>query len=497
VALALWATVAEVDEEVLLDVVERAVEAHLVEETPDGTAIRFRHALIRETLYDGLPASRRRVWHRRAGETLAAAGRDVSASDPGAVAEYFAQAGDPRAVLWLTRAAERALRSSDSPTAIRRFAQAVSLLRVSGDDEATRGWLLYRLGRLRRYSDVAAGLAHFAEAEEIAIARGDRALLVLTAFGRALLHISPGQIHWGLAEMAKALADWETLTPDALAVLQAHQVGPGSEPPWGTLALTLALIGRFGEARKIAERVIGGPAPAPPGSRLEDFPWGDAHLALGHIHTMHGAFDEASAAYERARGAYRAAAHHLLVGHSAARELDAVLRYATDDLAARARLAAEAEEMLGRANGVRGGLSPRVARLPLLLLEGRWTEARELAEMAQARSDSRELVAATVLGVLARAQGDAATAWRIVAQQLPAGLATPPGGAIFADALVLIELAVGLALDANDLSTMRSWLEVYDRWLAWGRASAGACEGRLAWARYYRAMGDLTRARTG
>lgn len=491
VTLALWAMVAEVGEDVLLDLVECAVEAHLIEETPDGTAIRFRHALIRATLYDGSPASRRRIWHRRAGEALA----DLAASDPGAVAEHFVQAGDPRAVLWLTRSAERALRVSDWPTAIQRFVQAVSLLRVSGDDEVARGWLLYRLGRLRRYSDVAAGLAHFAEAEEIAIARGDRALLVLMAFGRALLHISPGQVHWGLAEMEKALADWEALTPDDLAALQAQQVGPGVDPPWGTLALMLALMGRFSEARRIAERVIGGPVPAPPSNRLEDFPWADAHLALGHIHTMYGALAEASAAYEQARSAYRTAAHHHLVGLSAAHELDAVLRYGTDDLAARARLAAEAEEMLSRAHGVRGALPPRVARLPLLLLEGRWTEARNLAEMAQSRSDSRELFAATVLGILARAQGDAQTAWRIVAQQLPAGLATPPGGAIFADALALIELAVGLALDANDLPTMRSWLEVYDRWLAWGRASAGTCAGRLAWAHYYRATGDLTRAR--
>ena len=109
--------------------------------------------------------------------------------------------------------------------------------------------------------------------------------------------------------------------------------------------------------------------------------------------------------------------------------------------------------------------------------------------------ESRELFVATVLGTLARAQGEAAMAWRIVAQQLPAGLATPPGGAIFADALALIELAVGLALDANDLPTMRSWLEAYDRWLAWGRASTGTWERELAWARYVRAIGDLERAR--
>ena len=38
--------------------------------------------------------------------------------------------------------------------------------------------------------------------------------------------------------MERALADWETLSPDDLATLQAHQVGPGADPPWGTLAMS-------------------------------------------------------------------------------------------------------------------------------------------------------------------------------------------------------------------------------------------------------------------
>ena len=67
VPLALWAEVAALDEEALLDVVEQAVEAHLLEAERDGTRVRFVHALTREALYEGVLPPRRRVWHRRVG----------------------------------------------------------------------------------------------------------------------------------------------------------------------------------------------------------------------------------------------------------------------------------------------------------------------------------------------------------------------------------------------------------------------------------------------
>ena len=89
--LDLWAAVAGAAEEALLDVVERAAEAHVLAETPDGTRARFVHALIREALYEGLRPSRRRVWHRRAGEALL----PLPSPDPDAVAYHLCQAGDP------------------------------------------------------------------------------------------------------------------------------------------------------------------------------------------------------------------------------------------------------------------------------------------------------------------------------------------------------------------------------------------------------------------
>ena len=89
VPLALWAKVSGIGEEALLDVVERAVEAHLLVETPEGTRARFVHALIREVLYEGVLPSRRRIWHRRVAEAL----MTTPSPDPDAVAYHFRQAG--------------------------------------------------------------------------------------------------------------------------------------------------------------------------------------------------------------------------------------------------------------------------------------------------------------------------------------------------------------------------------------------------------------------
>ena len=93
IPLALWGEVAELGEDALLDVVEQAVEAHLLEAERDGTRVRFVHALTREALYEGILPPRRRVWHRRVAEALMA----KPGPDPDAVAYHLREASDPRA----------------------------------------------------------------------------------------------------------------------------------------------------------------------------------------------------------------------------------------------------------------------------------------------------------------------------------------------------------------------------------------------------------------
>ena len=78
-----------------------------MEAAPEGTSVRFDHALIREALYEGTLPPRRRGWHLRAGEVLAA----LAGPDPDAVAYHLRQVGDVRAAAWLVKAGERAYRA--------------------------------------------------------------------------------------------------------------------------------------------------------------------------------------------------------------------------------------------------------------------------------------------------------------------------------------------------------------------------------------------------
>ena len=64
VPLDVWAAVAAVDEDALLVTVERGVAAGLLVEAPDGERVQFAHALVREALYEGVLATRRRRLHR-------------------------------------------------------------------------------------------------------------------------------------------------------------------------------------------------------------------------------------------------------------------------------------------------------------------------------------------------------------------------------------------------------------------------------------------------
>ena len=72
-------------EDDLLQTVEQAVEAHLLEAGDDGAEVAFAHALVREVLYEGILPPRRRVWHRRVAEVLA----EAPGADPDAVADHF------------------------------------------------------------------------------------------------------------------------------------------------------------------------------------------------------------------------------------------------------------------------------------------------------------------------------------------------------------------------------------------------------------------------
>ena len=62
----------ELDEQVMLDALDEALAARVVQELPHERDFQFSHALVREALYDELPAARRRKLHEGIGERLEA-----------------------------------------------------------------------------------------------------------------------------------------------------------------------------------------------------------------------------------------------------------------------------------------------------------------------------------------------------------------------------------------------------------------------------------------
>jgi len=136
------------DEEVL-QAVEAALEARLLAE--DGASgYCFTHDLVRETIEHGLSGGRRRLLHRRVGETLE--------REPGASAESLAfhfglSDDDGKAITYLELAAEQAQQRVAYAAAADFFAQAAARLELTGRGTAAvpltekQGVALHRAGR--------------------------------------------------------------------------------------------------------------------------------------------------------------------------------------------------------------------------------------------------------------------------------------------------------------------------------------------------------------
>ena len=138
---------------------------------------------------------------------------------------------------------------------------------------------------------------------------------------------------------------------------------------------------------------------------------------------------------------------------------------------------------------------PRYARVPLLVLEGRWREAREVL----AQQDISDLpylagVRPLYLGTLARAQGDAEAAWRCVHETAQIRAASEPGELVGQMPVQFQLFAARLALDAGDLDSARGWLDLHRRWLDFMEATLGRVEGEVLETEWHRAAGEADRA---
>ena len=131
------------DEQTLIDGLERAQRAQLIEElsTSREVSFSFTHALIPSTLYEGISALRRRPMHRRAAESIEALRPD----DYESLAHHFAATGDRvKAIDYARKAAGRSNGVHAYDASKRHLTTALGLL-DSGEMPETRLGLLEEL----------------------------------------------------------------------------------------------------------------------------------------------------------------------------------------------------------------------------------------------------------------------------------------------------------------------------------------------------------------
>lgn len=479
VPLDVWQAVLDLPEDQLEPVVQEALEHHILEESPGRPGWRFTHALVREALHEGITLMRRRRLHRRVAEILTA----LPAPDPDMVAYQFQQAGDPRATDWLIQAGERAQRSHAWFSAADRFEAAVGLLEAMPERDRERGWLLYRISQLRRFAERHQGIAYLDEALGIALACDDEELAAAVLQGRGLLKCFAGDVQTGLAELEAGVVAAERLGLEA-----ASSVRPGAVLNRSAYAMWLSFVGRFEEAITMAQQQLA--------KMTEPRAVGASYRALGVAHSFLGHPDLARQAFVRDQE-ISATIHDLPNAYiSLVQELiSVVLPYHADNPAERANLEAEVATLIDRAKGnVAAGSWTTMHSPELPILEGDWIQARDLIGEPNAGPDREWRLMWTA--VLAHHQAPIGEAWRRMHELLPNGPLIEPETVTVDVVIPIRHLIAQPAFDSADLEIARTWLDAFDRWLAWSGAVLGRAESAALWAQFHQALGDLSQART-
>ncbi len=261
--LELLSATADFDESELLDKLEAAVEASLLTESSERVGhFRFVHALINQTLYEGLGATRRARMHQR----VAAALEELYGADPG---EHLAELAlhwrlaavsvdQAKAAGYALRAGQRALENLAPTEAVKLFTDAVEL--SDGNEGRERCEALIGLGEAQRQTGLAAHRETLLEASRIAYAIRDAELAAQSALANSrILHSVIGQVDdERLAAIERALQLDDPPDPGRHARLLALQAvellyGPDFERRLPLTDEAILLARETGDERTLAE----------------------------------------------------------------------------------------------------------------------------------------------------------------------------------------------------------------------------------------------------
>jgi tetratricopeptide (TPR) repeat protein len=434
----------------LLALVRREFVEPATSSFPGEDGFRFRHALIRDAAYAGIPKRTRADLHEGfAGWLEVHGGRDELRGyhleqtyryreELGSLDNHTRSLGE-RAGELLTDAGERALARDDVPAAVNLLERGAALLPRTGD---SRGYVLLDLAiALMRSGAFAAAEGALDEALALACAEGDRRLELRTLIEREFFRIftnteTPAEEITRIAE--EAIPELEALGDDRGVAKAWHLL---SEPPvnacrWGERAAALEhaleYARRAGDARETA-RAAGslmqaiqlGPTPVEAAiRRAQAFlreSEGDRLLtasilsSLAVLLAMRGEIDDARTQW--------AQAEKLLdeLGMAAQRALRAIEASSIELLAGDAE-AAEQELRTGYSMFEELGdmhLRPTVAAYlaAVLVQEGRFAEAEEFAHFAESHAWEDDIVT-QVMWRVARAQVQASAGDAVRAESL-------------------------------------------------------------------------------
>ncbi len=507
VPLDLWATLTEASSDELASTIEDARTSAIIVEFPDSSGWQFRHALIREALYEGIVSMRRRAWHRQVAEVLAAGNHP----DPDVIAHHFQQANDDRAVSWLIRAGERAASLYASTTAVERLETALPALEAMGDDRR-RGWILWLLGEQFGFIDTGRSIAFLDEAERLGSTIGDQLLVAYARLYRGQ-SVNRGQtVGAGVPDVISGV--------DLLDELIGHPLEPPpiQVPDWSRpstyrafRALWRAIAGDLEPALEDIPEYATGKVDKEFNQQADSrskmavaatLPMSYAYNALARIRAMQGRTAEAARAFRKCTALMARTNDNAQHGNMLKDWLAyLVLPYFADDLELRRSLL-ERHDRAWEQAAERFGVGPMPAGVSHLLtsyLDGAWSKMEWMQEWwyehLATSAVSWGIVPQVVFGRRAHARGEIERAWHEIRSYLPQGAASEPGDYIFRGVEELQRLAVELALDEGNLPEARGWLEAHDRWLDWSGAFAGRAEGIMLWAHYHQRAGDSDRVR--
>jgi DNA-binding SARP family transcriptional activator/tetratricopeptide (TPR) repeat protein len=217
--LARASSISRVSAEAAIEAFAAAHRAGLIVTDPErADRYAFRHALVREALYEATPPGLRARLHLAAGQELERSGGGQSQAAE--LAMHFSHAihigGAQDAVRWRLAAAEEATLRHAHEESVEHFRRALEALDATAPDDHSRATILLGQGRaLIRAGDAEEGRQSLREAADLARRLGAPQILAECAIDLGAFYLAPGEVQDAVVSLLEEALDGLDDTRDA------------------------------------------------------------------------------------------------------------------------------------------------------------------------------------------------------------------------------------------------------------------------------------------